>query len=68
MAGYYQIDTATLSACITGKQIIAFIPTDCKGPNWKAVTVLNGFEISSVAAKTNFNTPFEVQLIVNAVN
>jgi hypothetical protein len=43
VAGYYQIDTATLSSCISGKQIIAFIPTNCKGNNWKAATFLNGF-------------------------
>ena len=45
-AGYYQIDTATLSACTSGKQIIAYIPTQPKSDKWKALTFLNGFEIS----------------------
>ena len=43
MSGYYQVDTATLSACISGKQIIAFIPTACKTNSWKALTYLSGF-------------------------
>lgn len=68
VAGYYQVDTATLSACISGKQIIAFIPTNCKSKDWKAMTFLNGFEISTQRPKNNYYTPFEVQIVVKAVD
>ena len=67
-AGYYQIDTATLSACMSGKQIVAYIPTQCKSNRWKALTYLNGFEISSVNPKKTFYTPYEVQVVVKAVS
>jgi hypothetical protein len=43
-AGYYQIDTATLSSCISGKSIVAFIPFVNQNPDCtKAITFLNGF-------------------------
>lgn len=67
-SGYYQIDTATLSSCFSGKQIIAFVPTDCKSSSFKAHTYLNGFEISSVSPKGTYYTPFEVQVVVNSVS
>jgi cysteine-rich repeat protein len=67
-AGYYQIDTATLSACISGKQIVAFIPTECKSNQWKALTFLNGFEITSVNSKGTFFTPYEVQVVIKSVS
>lgn len=68
VSGYYQIDTATLSSCFSGKQIIAFIPTDCKDSSFKALTFLNGFEVSSLSPKGTYLTPFEVQVIVNSVS
>ena len=67
-AGYYQIDTATLSACISGKQIIAYIPTQPKSNSWKALTFLNGFEITSVNPNGNFYTPYDVQVNVKNVS
>jgi len=67
-AGYYQIDTATLSACMSGKQIVAYIPTQCKSDQWKALTYLNGFEISSVNPKGTFFTPYEVQVSVKSIS
>lgn len=67
-AGYYQVDPATLSACTSGKQIIAYIPTECRGNDWKALTFLNGFEISSVNPNGNFNTPYDLQLTVKGVS
>ena len=53
---------------MSGKQIIAFIPTQCKSNQWKALTYLNGFEISSVNPKGTFFTPYEVQVVVNSVS
>ena len=43
-AGYYQIDTATLSACYSGKDIAAFIPffSANRAVN-AALTFLNGY-------------------------
>jgi cysteine-rich repeat protein len=67
-AGYYQVDTATLSACISGKQIVAFIPTACKSTQWQALTFLNGFEISSLSSKGTFLTPYEVQVVLKSVS
>lgn len=66
--GYYQVDTATLSACISGKQIIAFIPTQCKSNQWKALTYLNGFEITSTNPKGSFFTPYEVQVVIKSIS
>ncbi len=58
-AGYYQIDTASLSACFSGKEIVAFIPfTNCHVKSPKALTFLNGFEVSSVAVNSTYFTPF----------
>jgi hypothetical protein len=57
-----------LSACFSGKEIVAFIPfidSSLKAP--KALTFLNGFEISSVGVNSTYNTPFEVQLLSNNV-
>ena len=68
-AGYYQIDTSTLSACFSGKEIVAFIPffaSSVKAP--KALTFLNGFEVSSVGINSTYFTPFEVQLLSNNVS
>ena len=53
---------------MSGKQIIAFIPTQCKSNQWKALTYLNGFEISSVNPKGTFFTPYEVQVVVNSIS
>ena len=47
---------------------MAFIPTQCKSNEWKALTFLNGFEISSVNPKGNFYTPYEVQAVVKGVS
>ena len=67
-AGYYQVDTASLSACFSGKEIVAFIPFTSSTINApKALTFLNGFEISSVRVNSSYNTPFEVQLLSNNV-
>ena len=67
-AGYYQVDTASLSACFSGKEIVTFIPfidSTLKAP--KALTFLNGFEISSVGVNSSYSTPFEVQLLSNNI-
>ena len=59
-AGYYQIDTATLSACFSGKEIVAFIPfKDTTAGFSSVVTFLSGFEISSVKVNA-YRSPFEV--------
>ena len=67
-AGYYQVDTASLSACFSGKEIVTFIPfidSTLKAP--KALTFLNGFEISSIGVNSTYRTPFEIQLLSNNV-
>lgn len=67
-AGYYQIDTASLSACFSGKEIVAYIPfTSCSVKSPKALTFLNGFEVTSIGVNNTYNTPFEVQLLSNNV-
>jgi hypothetical protein len=67
-AGYYQIDTATLSACFSGKEIIAFIPfTQCTINAPKALTFINGFEISSINVNATYLTPFEVEVVSSSV-
>ena len=68
-AGYYQVDTASLSACFSGKEIVAFIPfisSTIKSP--RALTFINGFEVSSVSVNSSYSTPFEVQLLSNNVS
>lgn len=68
-AGFYQINTASLSGCASGKEIIAFIPlTDCSISGPKALTFINGFEISSISVNSSYLTPFEVQLVSNSVS
>ena len=68
-AGYYQIDTASLSSCNSGKSIVAFIPlTSQNAALSSAITFLSGFEISSVAVNSSYVTPFEVQVVVNSVS
>ena len=68
-AGYYQIDTATLSACFSGKEIVAFIPFNNQNNVYSnALTFLNGFEISSVTTNTGSRTPYEVSVVVNSVS
>lgn len=58
-AGYYQIDTASLSSCISGKSIVAFIPFASQNAALtKALTFLNGFEISSISVNSSYLTPF----------
>ena len=57
--GYYQIDSSTLSACSSGKEIVAFLPI--KNPSTSitaALTFLSGFEISSIAANSTYLTPY----------
>jgi cysteine-rich repeat protein len=67
-AGYYQIDTASLSSCNSGKSIAAFIPLTSQNPALSAaLTFLNGFEISSVSVNASYLTPFEVEVVVNSV-
>lgn len=66
--GYHQIDTGTLSACLSGKDIAAFIPFS--GPNRAvnaALTFLNGYEISSIAVNSSYLTPYEVQVTLSSV-
>ena len=53
---------------MSGKQIIAFIPTQCKSNQWKALTYLNGYEITSVNPKKTFYTPYEVQVVLKSVS
>lgn len=68
-AGYYQIDTASLSSCNSGKSIVAFIPLSSQNAALSsAITFLSGFEISSVAVNSSYVTPFEVQVVVNSVS
>lgn len=67
-AGYYQVDTATLSSCISGKQIFAFIPTNLGSNKWIAQTFLNGFEITSVNPKNTYFTPYEVQVVIQSIS
>ena len=63
-AGYYQIDTGSLSACFSGKKMGAFIPfKNAKNAHTSALTFLHGFEISSVSVNSSYLTPFEVQVI-----
>jgi hypothetical protein len=60
-AGYYQIDTGSLSSCNSGKTIAAFIPLSSQSSALtSAITFLNGFEISSIAVNSSYLTPFEV--------
>lgn len=43
-AGYYQIDTGSLSSCISGKSIVAFIPLSSQNIALSsAITFLSGF-------------------------
>ena len=61
--GYYQIDTGTLSACSSGKDIAAFIPFSGANQAVNAgLTFLNGYEISSIAVNSSYLTPYEVQV------
>jgi hypothetical protein len=63
-AGYYQIDTASLSSCASGKSIAAFIPYLNNNAKLTASLVfLNGFEISSVSVNSSYASPFEVQVV-----
>jgi hypothetical protein len=58
-AGYYQLDTASLSACYSGKNIIGFLPFSGQAiAGGVALTFLSGFEISSVAVNSSYLTPF----------
>jgi hypothetical protein len=60
-AGYFQVDTSTLSSCGSGKEIVAFLPIrDQNAAMTKGMTFLNGFEISSLASNASALTPFEV--------
>ena len=57
-AGYYQVDTGSLSGC-TGKDIIAFLPFVGRiDGNVQAITFLSGFEVASVQVNTSYATPF----------
>ena len=57
-AGYFQVDTSTLSSCSSGKEIVAFLPIKDPQPTLtKALTFLNGFEISSVPS-SSYMSPF----------
>lgn len=47
---------------------MAFVPTQCKSNEWKALTFLNGFEVSSVNSKNTFFTPYEVQVVLKSVS
>ena len=68
-AGYYQIDTASLSSCCSGKQISAFIPFASQSSSFSsALTFLNGFEVSSITVNSSYLTPFEVQIVMNSVS
>ena len=63
-AGYYQIDTGSLSSCFSGKKMGAFIPfKNSNNHHTSALTFLHGFEISSISVNGSYNTPFEVQII-----
>jgi hypothetical protein len=43
-AGYYQVDTGTLSACCSGKDIVAFLPFPVQNSALtSAVTFLSGY-------------------------
>lgn len=67
-AGYYQIDTGSLSNCYSGKDIIAFLPFVNQNINAvNALTFLNGFEISSISVNSSYLTPYEVQILSSAV-
>lgn len=67
-AGYYQVDTSTLSACFSGKQIVAFIPFQNQNPVFRsAITFFNGFELSSMSINSTYRTPYEVALMVSEV-
>lgn len=58
-AGYYQIDTGSLSSCSSTKSIAAFIPlVNQNAASTSALTFLNGFEISSLAVNSSYLTPF----------
>lgn len=59
-AGYYQVDTGTLSSCSkVSKAISAFLPVLNSQINGaKAVTFLSGFEISSITINSTYLTPF----------
>lgn len=68
-AGYYQIDTGSLSSCISGKSIVAFIPLSSQDPALSsAITFLSGFEVSSVSVNSTYLSPFEVEVVVNSVS
>ena len=68
-AGYYQIDTGSLSSCSSTKSIAAFIPiVSQNAASTSALTFLNGFEISSLAVNSSYLTPFEVQVAVTSVS
>lgn len=58
-AGYYQLDTGSLSSCNSGKSIVAFLPFINRNISGNtAITFLNGFEISSIAVNSSYLTPF----------
>ena len=67
-AGYYQVDSGSLSGCNSGKDIHILLPfrTNFKG-DINALTFLQGFEISS-SKISGSNSPFEVQIINKEIN
>jgi len=66
-AGYYQIDSGSLSSCATGKSIAAFIPFHEGNRFTTALTFLNGFEISSMSVNSSYLTPYELQIVRSAI-
>ena len=67
-AGYYQVDTGSLSGCCEGKDIMAFLPLISQvGPNPQALTFLSGFEMASMQYNSSYATPYEVQIVKQSV-
>lgn len=67
-ANFFNIDTTSLAGCGQARDVRVLLPF--RTPNFqavKALTFLNGFEISS-STTSNGNTPYEVQVSNVAVN